>query len=127
MDSIYTLLFAGIAFVYIWFEILPLIKKKDHLEVGYANASDTDVVKINVTIKVRKRWVPELLGLFHRMQNLGATGSSRMIGFYADGGGDFRPEFEVNGHPIKAHDQINGRVAVPTEGPYTVKEFFDAG
>ena len=30
------------------------------------------------------------------MQKLGSGGSSRTLGFYADGDGDFRPKFEWN-------------------------------
>jgi hypothetical protein len=50
---------------------------------------------ITVRITVRRRWVPQLLGLLKHMQMLGSQGSSRWLHFFSDGDGDFRPVVEV--------------------------------
>ena len=48
------------------------------------------------TIKctMKDRWVPHFLAMLKYMAYLGRIGSSRMVSFYADGDGDFRPKFE---------------------------------
>ena len=48
-------------------------------------------IKIEVTM--RTRWVPHFVGMLKTMQRLGGLGSSRLVGLYADGDGDFRPKF----------------------------------
>lgn len=47
------------------------------------------------TIKVtmRVRWIPHFLAMLRYMERLGGQGSSREVGIYADGDGDFRPKF----------------------------------
>lgn len=54
---------------------------------------DTDVITVTFTVTARRRWIKQLAGLFAHMQKLGSWGSSRMLHFYADGDGDFRPKF----------------------------------
>ena len=46
-----------------------------------------------ITCKMRSRWVPHFLAMLKYMQYLGNIGSSREVTLYADGDGDFRPEF----------------------------------
>jgi hypothetical protein len=55
-------------------------------------------MKARFTIKcdMEERWVPQFLGMLKLMQSLGNLGGSRMIKFYSDGDGDFRPKFEWN-------------------------------
>lgn len=52
--------------------------------------------KITFTIKctMRSRWVPNFIGMLKTMQNLGNLGGSRWVQFFADGDGDFCPQFE---------------------------------
>lgn len=52
--------------------------------------------KITFTIKctMNARWATQFLGMLKCMQKLGSMGSSRMVEFYSDGDGDFRPKFE---------------------------------
>lgn len=54
------------------------------------NYNDGELV---VKIKVKERWIPHIVGMFDLMHKLGAMGSSRWIHFFADGDGDFKPEF----------------------------------
>ena len=64
--------------------------------------------EIEVTMK--DRWVPHFLAMLEYMQYLGGEGSSRMVSFYADGDGDFRPKFKWNkklqsdAEPVKEND-----------------------
>ena len=50
-------------------------------------------MKFTVNVEMADRWVPHFLGLLERMRHLGAIGSSRSVVFFADGDGDFRPQF----------------------------------
>jgi hypothetical protein len=47
-----------------------------------------------ITCNMKDRWVPHFLATLKYMQHLGDVGSSRIVAFYADGDGDFRPKFE---------------------------------
>jgi hypothetical protein len=52
-----------------------------------------DEVEFTVTCRMKARWVPHFLGALAYMQRLGEMGSSRMVSFFSDGDGDFRPQF----------------------------------
>ena len=47
-----------------------------------------------MTVTMRKRWVPHFLAMMKHMEYLGNIGSSRTVTILADGDGDFRPKFE---------------------------------
>jgi hypothetical protein len=47
----------------------------------------------NIRVKMQARWVPHFLAMLDYMAVLGRLGGSRRVCFYADGDGDFRPEF----------------------------------
>lgn len=49
------------------------------------------------TIKVtmNERWIDDFCSMLHWMQSCGNLGHSSLVGFYADGDGDFRPQFEI--------------------------------
>jgi len=63
--------------------------------------------KITIECEMKDRWVPQFLALLQRMQFMGNMGSSRTLGFYADGDGDFRPKFTVDGKNIKDMETAN--------------------
>ena len=48
------------------------------------------------TIKctMEERWIPEFLDMLNTMELWGMIGHSGLIGFFADGDGDFHPEFD---------------------------------
>lgn len=75
-------------------------------------------VSFLVECEMSERWVPHFLGMLTQMQHLGNIGSSRTVGLYADGDGDFHPKFSWP-----------SGLAVPAEG--NVGEsgdvYFDAG
>ena len=57
-----------------------------------------------VTVSMRKRWKKTFVGMLKTMEYLGGDGgSSRDLIFFADGNGDFRPEFEFSRSP----DEMN--------------------
>jgi len=51
-------------------------------------------VEFTIKCEMKKRWAKQFLSMLKYMQQLGSMGSSREITFYADGDGDFRPQFE---------------------------------
>lgn len=50
-------------------------------------------VKFTVECEMEGRWVPHFLAMLKTMQSLGNVGSSRLVGLFADGDGDFHPKF----------------------------------
>ena len=49
---------------------------------------------INCTMK--DRWIDEFCSFLKYMEHNGSIGHSSLVGFYADGDGDFRPKFDIN-------------------------------
>jgi len=49
--------------------------------------------KFTIDCEMNERWVPHFLGMLKKMEYLGNIGSSRTVGIYSDGDGDFRPKF----------------------------------
>jgi hypothetical protein len=47
-----------------------------------------------ITCTMKERWIPHFLGMLGKMEQLGSQGSSRPVGIFADGDGDFRPKFK---------------------------------
>ena len=60
-----------------------------------------DQVKFNLEITMPRRWVTKFLQMLDCMRWCGNVGASRVVAFYADGDGDFRPfNFKVNGKEV---------------------------
>ena len=60
-------------------------------------------MKFKIEVDMPDRWVPHFLGMLKYMEQLGSLGSSRHVGFFSDGDGDFRPKFQwVEGLPEPA-------------------------
>lgn len=53
-------------------------------------------VTFNIQVTMEERWVDDFCSMLHKMHMNGAIGHSSLIGFYADGDGDFRPTFEID-------------------------------
>lgn len=51
-------------------------------------------VEYIVKVKMDERWVDSFCSMLQYMEFCGRIGHSALIGFYADGDGDFRPKFE---------------------------------
>lgn len=49
-----------------------------------------------IEVTMKDRWVNDFCSMLNWMQSCGNLGHSSLVGFYADGDGDFRPKFEIN-------------------------------
>ncbi len=49
----------------------------------------------NITVTMEDRWVDHFCSMLKWMEDCGKRGHSSFVGFYADGDGDFRPEFNI--------------------------------
>ena len=67
---------------------------------------------------MKERWIPHFLGMLGKMEQLGGQGSSRPVGIFSDGDGDFRPKFKW--------DDTMPEVAKPIDTEKT-GYFYDAG
>lgn len=74
--------------------------------------SDRSTFTVKVTME--DRWIPEFFGLLREMERLGHVGSSRHLCFYADGDGDFRPDFQTDVAVEPAESTITA-LAVPVQ------------
>lgn len=52
-------------------------------------------MKLNIEVEINNRWAATFLTFLKRLEHNGDIGHSSLIGFYADGDGDFRPKFKV--------------------------------
>lgn len=53
-------------------------------------------VELNIKATIDERWVNDFCSMLKWMQSCGELGHSSLVGFYADGDGDFRPKFEID-------------------------------
>lgn len=60
-----------------------------------------EMVKVKLEFTVSKRWLKKIIALLSCLKYCGDVGTSRTIGFYADGDGDFRiKDIKMNGVEI---------------------------
>lgn len=52
--------------------------------------------KFTIEAEMDERWVNDFCSMLIKMEYLGNIGSSRTVGLYSDGDGDFRPKFKIN-------------------------------
>jgi hypothetical protein len=50
----------------------------------------------SIEVTMNERWINDFCSMLHWMQHCGNLGHSSMVGFYADGDGDFRPKFKID-------------------------------
>ena len=50
----------------------------------------------NIKVTMEERWINDFCSMLDWMQICGNMGHSSIVGFYADGDGDFRPKFEID-------------------------------
>lgn len=77
-------------------------------------------VTFTITVTMRRRWLGQFLSMLKHMQKLGGWGSSRMVSFFSDGDGDFRPKFEWD------HDLLP-ELEPPVKEANDGETFWDAG
>jgi hypothetical protein len=51
--------------------------------------------KFSIECEVPERWVNEFCSFLKHLERNGNLGHSALVGFYADGDGDFRPKFNI--------------------------------
>ena len=67
-----------------------------------------------ITCTMNERWIPHFLAMLKYMKQLGGMGSSRIVGLFSDGDGDFRPDFKwddslsADAKPVK--DELGDRL-----------------
>lgn len=50
----------------------------------------------NVKVTMEERWIDDFCSMLNWMQCCGDIGHSSLVGFFADGDGDFHPKFEID-------------------------------
>lgn len=50
----------------------------------------------NIKVTMNERWIDDFCSMLKWMESCGDLGHSSLVGFYADGDGDFRPKFEID-------------------------------
>lgn len=90
----------------------------------------------NIHVSMEERWIPYFQSFLKYMESMGSIGHSAMVGFYADGDGDFRPKFtfdipmeKVEGLDIKTLVEMHKDDYYKIEtSPQLIPEvIFDAG
>ncbi len=54
-------------------------------------------MRFTIECEMKDRWVQPFLSMLKTMEYDGRAGHSELVGLYADGDGDFRPQFRVTG------------------------------
>jgi peroxiredoxin len=82
-----------------------------------------DKRKFIIECEIPERWVNDFCTMLNWMQSCGNLGHSSLVGFYADGDGDFRPKFSINTDWEKTEGiwRKDGKLTRPPE------VLFDAG
>lgn len=55
-----------------------------------------NIKTFNIKVTMNERWIPHFCSMLLQMERFGKLGHSGLVGFYSDGDGDFRPEFEFD-------------------------------
>ena len=74
--------------------------------------------KFTIECEVPERWVNDFCSFLEHLEHCGSVGHSALVGFYADGDGDFRPKFRINTEYEKTSGQASH---------WTPELMFDAG
>ena len=64
------------------------------MEINHIQEPDGEYTEFTMKVRMRSRWIPHFLAMLKKMEYYGSIGSSRNVGIYSDGDGDFRPKFE---------------------------------
>ena len=77
----------------------------------------------NIKVTMKERWVDDFCSMLKWMETCGQIGHSSLVGFFADGDGDFRPKFEFD-HPYTEKDGFRGEKIYSDAVPEVI---YDAG
>ena len=82
---------------------------------------DRQDITFNIKVTMDKRWVDDFCSFLRTVEEYGFIGHSGLVGFYADGDGDFRPRFEID-------RQFKKKPGIPGNDIFKKPEImFDAG
>ena len=73
--------------------------------------------KFTIEVEMEERWIDDFCSMLKEMERLGNIGSSKKVGIYSDGDGDFRPKFDIDTEYKKTFPITNTRC----------EEIYDAG
>lgn len=81
-------------------------------------------VELNIKVTMNERWVNDFCSMLKWMERCGNLGHSSLVGFYADGDGDFRPRFTFD----REFEQTHGIWGHERKEPLSIPEvIYDAG
>lgn len=82
--------------------------------------NDTD---FTIKCSMKDRWVPYFISFLKTIEKDGEIGHSELIGFYADGDGDFRPKFKFDS------SEVNDEFSNMKDPRHTTDsiDYYDAG
>lgn len=83
------------------------------------------ITNFNINVSMEERWVPYFVSFLKRMEADGRIGHSEMLGFFADGDGDFRPSFAFE--PFDLDDIKVMKRETKTHDIEKDLHYFDAG
>lgn len=63
--------------------------------------------KFTIEVEMEERWIDDFCSMLKEMERLGNIGSSKKVGIYSDGDGDFRPKFDIDIEYSKVPPIIN--------------------
>ena len=63
--------------------------------------------KFTIEVEMEERWIDDFCSMLKEMERLGNIGSSKKVGIYSDGDGDFRPKFNIDTEYSKVLPIIN--------------------
>lgn len=72
------------------------IKKYDSESVSIEEIKQDDKIQMTVTMEVKESQAVALQEFFKCWNSLASMGSSRMVSFYVDGDGDFKPNCQIS-------------------------------
>lgn len=98
------------------YKILMRRRKKESED----GINDTD---FSIKCSMKDRWIPYFISFLKRMEADGDIGHSELIGFYADGDGDFRPKFKFDS------SEVNDDISIKKDPRHTTDsiDYYDAG
>ena len=81
------------------------------------------VKNFSIDVQMEERWIPHFLSMLKEMEFNGSVGRSRLIAFFSDGDGDFRPKFKFSRYFEKVEKKKLNKEYIAKHLDY----FYDAG
>lgn len=94
---------------------------------NWRDLCEDETMEFDIHCKMSKAWANELLSMLKHMEDMGDTGRSGFIAFYADGDGDFRPKFSTDYKFTKKDIASWNNSKALEEVFHSFEGFYDAG